>query len=365
MLPAMTSLDDVQRMCADAALDFVTNRASIDAVRAILNRPVAGRFDAALWDEVAQLGWIGAALPEEAGGAGVGFKALGVIVETLGRHMFPLPLVVTAFAGAAVFGTGVGERNRYWGEQINSGALKLAFAGDEGAHHRPDQIGTALSGGTLTGKKTFVIGGGHADAFLVTAMDGEEPVIALVRADAAGVRKRVFATLDGQVAADLDLRDAAVEEVPVRGRDAVQRVLDTIRIGIAAEMTGGAKALFEMTTGYLKTREQFGQPIGAFQALKHRAALLAIEVELTTNLTLAALTALDHGLPVAALASAAKAKAGDCFERVAREAIQMHGGIGMTNQHPAGLYYKRSALLSAQLGNADFHRDRFATLNGY
>jgi alkylation response protein AidB-like acyl-CoA dehydrogenase len=237
-----------------------------------------------------------------------------------------------------------------------------ALAVDEGAHHAPEKSKLKASGGKIGGEKKYVADGHISDVFIVA---GQEGALYLVKADAKGLSRRELSTVDSRGAADLKFDGVAAE--PMNGGVAVlDQILDRARIGLAAEMAGQASEAFEITSEYLKTRRQFGQVIGGFQALQHRAAKLFTELELTRSCVLAALDALDRGDKRATeYASLAKARACETLHLATNEMVQLHGGIGMTDAHDAGFYLKRARVAEALYGGASFHRDRYATLLGF
>ncbi len=367
----MFTLSDEHRMLQDAARGFVQDKMPAAHMRAVRDAGPGEGFDRALWAEMAAMGWTGILVPEDFGGAGLDRRGLALILEECGRTLAPSPLLSTAMIGAvALTASSNTDAKAQWLPKIADGSVVMAFAVDEGPHHGPARTKTTLKGGKVSGKKTFVADGHAADVLLVLARNGEALTLALVDATAAGVSRTALHTVDGRGAADIAFTDAQVLAVltPAAGDAAayVEHVLDCARIGIAAEMLGQATQAFEQTADYLKTRTQFGQLIGSFQALQHRAGKMLVELELTKSCVIAALAALDEGRKDAAeLVSLAKARASDTLHVVSNEMVQMHGGIGMTDAHDAGLYLKRARVAEALYGGASFHRDRYAALNGY
>jgi len=241
----------------------------------------------------------------------------------------------------------------------------VTLAIDEGPHHKPEKVEATVSGGKLTGKKTFVIEGMAANVFVVSAKEGGAVELYLVKADDAGVKRTRLSLADSRGAANVEFNGAAAQKLD-GGAALLEKVLDRVRAGLAAEMLGAATQAFEVTLDYLKTRVQFGQVIGSFQALQHRAAKMFTELELSRSAVEAALTAIDNDAPdVPELVSLSKAKMGDTFHLVSNEMVQMHGGIGMTDAHDAGFYLKRARAAEAAFGNQAFHRDRYARIQGY
>jgi alkylation response protein AidB-like acyl-CoA dehydrogenase len=367
----MFTLSDEHRMLAEAARGFVQDKMPVTHLRALRDSGSAEGFDRALWGEMAAMGWTGILVPEDFGGAGLDRRALALVLEECGRTLAPSPLLSTAMVGAVALSACANEDLKAaWLPKIADGSVVMAVAVDEGPHHGPAKTKAAIAGGKLTGKKSYVVDGAAADLLLVLARNGGELALALVDAGAPGVERRALKTVDGRGAVDISFSDAAVLGVlkPAAGSSAayVDHVLDCARAGLAAEMLGQATQAFEQTAEYLKTRTQFGQLIGSFQALQHRAGKMLVELELTKSCVIAALDALDKGREDAGeLVSLAKARAGETLHLVTNEMVQMHGGIGMTDAHDSGLYLKRARVAEALYGSASFHRDRYATLCGF
>ena len=355
------TLNDEQRMLKDAARDFFREQAPVSRLRKQRDDKKNGR-DPELWREMAAMGWAGVIIPEEFGGAGLGYVALGVVLEEAGRTLAASPLHSSALAGAsALLLAGTDAQKAEWLPKIAAGEVIVTLAVDEGAHHAPGKSKLKFAAGKLTGEKKYVADGHIADLFIVTGADG----LYLVKGDAAGLTRRELVTSDSRGAADLSFNGAAAETMN-GGADVVEAVLDRARIGLAAEMLGQASEAFEITSEYLKTRKQFGQVIGGFQALQHRAAKLFTDLELTRSCVLAALDALDRGAKsIPEYASLAKARASETVHLASNELVQLHGGIGMTDAHDAGFYLKRARTAEALYGGAAFHRDRYAALLGF
>lgn len=355
------TLNDEQRMLKDAARDFFREQAPVTRLRKQRDEKKNGR-DPELWTEMAALGFAGVIVPEEYGGAGLGYVALGAVLEESGRTLVASPLHSSALAGAsALLLAGTDAQKREWLPKIASGEAIATLAVDEGAHHAPARSKLKSEGGKLTGEKRYVADGHIADLIIVAGADA----LYLVKADAAGLARRELVTADSRGAADLKFEATPAERMN-GGADVIDAILDRARIGLAAEMVGAASEAFEITSEYLKTRRQFGQVIGGFQALQHRAAKLFTDLELTRSCVLAALGALDRGdKRIAEYASLAKARASETAHLASNEIVQLHGGIGMTDAHDAGLYLKRARATEALYGGASFHRDRYATLVGF
>jgi alkylation response protein AidB-like acyl-CoA dehydrogenase len=355
------TLSEEQQLLKDSARDFFREQAPVARLRKQRDAKQNGR-DPELWRDIAAMGWAGIIIPEEFGGAGLGYVGLGVVLEQGGRTLAASPLHSSALAGAsALLLAGTDAQKQEWLPKIASGEVIAALAVDEGAHHAPGKSKLKFEGGKLTGEKRYVADGHIADLIFVAGVDA----LYLVKADAAGVTRRELITADSRGAADITFANAAAEKMN-GGADAIDAILDRARIGLAAEMVGHATEAFEITSEYLKTRRQFGQVIGGFQALQHRAAKLFTDLELTRSCVMAALDALDRNAKdIAEYASLAKARASDTLHLASNEMVQLHGGIGMTDEHDAGLYLKRARAAEALYGGASFHRDRYATLLGF
>jgi alkylation response protein AidB-like acyl-CoA dehydrogenase len=353
-----------QEELARGARAFVERRYPVAHLRELRARPAEERIDRARWREAAQLGWAGILVGEHDGGAGLGVVEAGLIAEQLGRALAATPFVSTAVIGATILA------GRPEAGAIARGEALVALAFEERPRYAPEVCDAALRPGEggylLAGAKINVLDGPQADHMLVVARNG----IAIVDRASPGVNVMPLARVDSRSAAQVRFADVPVPaDRVIAGPDAeplLARALARATAVLAAEMLGGADAVFATTIEYLKTRRQFGVPIGSFQALKHRAAALFCELELTRSVVRAALAALDADAPDAALlVSAAKARASDTFLAASAEAIQMHGGIGVTDELDVGFYYKRAAVAGMLLGDAAYHRDRFARLQSY
>lgn len=370
-------LTEEQTLLQKAARDFVAARAPRSRLRKLHERGES--FSRELYREMAALGWLGLVVPEAHGGAGLGARYLMVVLEELGKALAPEPVLSTALVAATALVHGANDAAaKEHLTAIASGERIFALAHDEaGGRFGLGAIDTdaRAAGGTVTlrGEKVHVEGGAIADTLLVSARAKDGVALFVVPRDAKGVRVTPERRIDGRAAASIALDGVEVSSDarlgdPEKGQRLLERALDAGTIGLTAEMLGSMLGAFEMTLEYLKTREQFGVPIGSFQALQHRAARLFSELELARSAVLYAhgvLDGLDEGASVAAAASLAKAKCSDVAMRVAYETVQMHGGIGMTEEHDAGLYLKRARVAEMTYGDAAYHRDRFARLHGF
>ncbi len=378
----MAVLTEEQSMLRDAAKAWTQEKSPVSAFRKVRDAGLPLGYDPAAFAEMAEMGWTGVIIPEEFGGSNFGYLGLGLILEETGRTLTASPILASALAAAsAIVLGGTAAQKQAWLPKIASGELVATLAVDEGPHHAPDKIALAASrsgdGFTLSGEKTFVLEGMAAGLFVAAARtsgkagDKAGLTLFLVGADAKGVSRKALKLADSRGAANVSFDKVAVGAEAVLGQvddgwPLLEKVLDRARAGLAAEMLGAAAQAFETTLDYLKTRVQFGQVIGAFQALQHRAAKMFTDLELARSCVEAALAAIDADSPqVPELVSLAKAKAGDTLHLVSNEMVQMHGGIGMTDAHDAGLYLKRARAAEAAFGGQSYHRDRYARIQGY
>ncbi len=375
-------LTEEQEEIRRTARDFVRERAPVTHLRDLRDRRDPIGISRELWRELARLGIVGMAVPEAFGGTGLGFAELGLVAEELGRNLVPTPLLSTVvLAGGVIQLGGSDAQKRELLPGMCSGERLLALAHEEGTRHEPWNVATRAErtrgGYVLDGEKSVVLDGHIADTLVVVArtdgMDDERDglTLFLVPRDTAGVSVRRMDVIDSRNVARVRFEAVSAPEATLLGRldhgaEVLEPVLDRGAAVLAAEMFGGMCEAFERTLAYLKVRKQFGVPIGSFQALKHRAAHMFCEVELARSIVLAALRALDADSDDAPLlVSAAKARTSDAFVHIAAEAVQMHGGIGVTDELDVGLFYKRAKVAAMTLGNAAYHRDRFARLRGY
>jgi alkylation response protein AidB-like acyl-CoA dehydrogenase len=371
-----------QESIRDTARRFVKERAPVAHLRHLRDSGDATGFDRGVWSEMAALGFAGITLPSERGGAGLGYAELGLVLEECGRCLVPSPLVSTVLLGAnAVALGGTAAQKDEVLPALAAGERLLAFAHEEGSRHARYRIRTnaarTAGGFRLSGEKVLVLDGHVADALVVVARtagaegDREGLTLFLVPASALGVSRERATLVDSRGAARIRFEGTIVESTDVlgevdRGSDVLDAVLDRATVGLAAEMLGSLSEVFERTIDYLKVRRQFGVAIGSFQALKHRAAQMFCEVELTRSVVMDALRAVDEGrAELPRCASAAKARVTDAFLLITAEAVQMHGGVGVTDELDIGLFLKRARAAEMTFGGAAYHRDRFARLSGY
>ncbi len=376
-------LTEDQELLAKTAMDFVRTRSPISRMRALRDAHDPIGFSWALWKEMAELGWVGILIPETYSGAGMGLADLAVVLEALGRTLAPEPFLSTVLLGGQLLTrAGSEEQKQTWLPGIATGDKILTVAYQE-ARSRYDlnRVTTKAerqgASWILSGEKIQVLDGHTADSLIVSARtaggqnDTDGVTLFLVPQDAPGLTVTRQQRIDSRAVVLVSLNGVKVgSESTVgpqgKGTQILSRVVDRATVGLCAEMLGGMTQIFEDTLAYLKTRQQFGVLIGTFQALKHRAARLFMELELARSSVMAAARAADAGAAeFEALVSLAKARCSDAFVLAANEGIQMHGGIGMTDEHDAGFYLKRARVAEVTFGDAPWHRDRWARLHGY
>ena len=375
-------LNEEQTMLKDNAREFVQSRVPVKHLRALRDAKDDVGFSRDVWKEMVELGWSAIPFPEEFGGLGLGYTELGVVLEECGRTLVPTPLMSTVvLGGAAILKGGSDAQKKDLLPKVCEGGLLLAVAFQERSRFHPYPALTKAersgAGYTLKGAKTFVLDGHVADKLIVSARtsgddDAREGVsLFLVDPKAKGVSIERMSMVDSRNAARVTLDGVEVGEDAVIGKvdagaEVLDFVLDRATICLSSEMLGTFGEAFETTVEYLKTRVQFDVLIGTFQALQHRAVDMFCELELARSVVVDALKAIDDGRDdVSVMASAAKARCTDASKLVTREAVQMHGGIGMTDEHDIGLYLKRGGVSESTFGDAAYHKDRFATLKGF
>lgn len=375
-------LNEEQNMLKDAAKDFCGKNTPITELRKLRDDKDETGFNRDIWQQMVELGWAGITIPEDSGGLGFGYLGMGVVMEECGRTLTASPLMSTAVLGSsAIVAGGSDAQKAELLPALAGGELLTALALEETPHHSPYNISTTAEksgdGYKLNGSKKFVLDGHVADKLIVvartsgTAGDRDGLSLFLLAADSDGITTTRTIMADSRNAANIELKDVQAPATALlgeedKGADVLDKVLDVGRIVLSAEMLGGLQEAFERTMEYLKVREQFGVPIGSFQALKHRAAEMFCEIELSKSVVLEALSALDEDSDeVPKLASLVKARLTDTYNLVSSEAIQMHGGIGMTDEHEIGFFLKRARVCEHSFGNAAFHRNRYGELEGY
>jgi len=378
----MAALTEEQAMIKDQAKTWAGEEAPVAKFREMRDSESELCFDKSTWSSIGELGWAGILIPEEHGGVDMGYLTFGVVLEELGRQLTASPLLASGLAGAtALLVAASDEQKRKWLPKVAEGSAVVTLAVDEGPRHAPEQTSLTArktnDGFQLSGRKTHVLEGLAADVLVIAARtsgsagDRAGITLFLVESGTKGITRERLSTADSRGYANIAFADVDVPASSVlghvdQGAQALDSILDRARAGLAAEMLGTAAQSFDLTLDYLKNRVQFGQVIGSFQALGHRASELFTEMEMARSCVEAALHAIDADADnVAQLCSLAKCKAGDFLHHMSNELIQIHGGIGMTDEFDAGLYLKRARALEATWGNQAFHRDRYATLAGF
>ncbi|WP_176595836.1 MULTISPECIES: acyl-CoA dehydrogenase family protein [Sphingobium] len=380
-------LNEEQQMLKDMAAEWVRDRQPVTALRSLYGhdgggRPDAEGYDPVAWAEMAQMGWTGILVPEAHGGSNFGYRSMGLVLEELGRTLSASPLLSSALVAASALRLGgTDAQQARWLPGIADGSAIGTLAAEEGAQHGREKIALAATaaadGWTLNGVKRPVQDGMAATFAIVAARTGGAPgdrdgiTLFLLEIGASGLSREALDQIDARRPALFRFdnvtvsADAVLGEVG-KGADLLDSLFDRAAIGLAAEMLGNACQAFDTTLDYLKTRVQFGAIIGSFQALQHRAAEMFGELQLARSAVEAALDAIDANDPnLPALASLAKATVGETLHGISSQMVQLHGGIGMTHEHDAGLYLKRARVAAQCYGSTAWHRERWARLNGY
>jgi acyl-CoA dehydrogenase len=376
------ALTEDQTLLSRTANEFVAGGQPITRLRKLRDARDDRGYALDRLAKMAELGWTAIPFTEQDGGLGMGLAELVLVTEAMGRGLVPEPVIPSiVLAGRAIALAGSPQHKSTWLGPAIAGHKVLALA-HAGRHSRFDLTrvpvrATGAGSFRLSGEATQVWGGHLADAYVVAARtsgaDGDREGIALfvVPATARGLTCQRQHRIDSLNVAQLSFADVEVGEADALGRIGdghalLGRVIDEATVALTGEMLGGMAEAVERTLAYLRERRQFGVAVGSFQALKHRAARLYIEVELSRSAVMAAARAVDEQAPDAAqLVSLAKARLSDAYCLAVNEAVQMHGGIGMTDEHDIGFFLKRARACEMTFGDAAYHRDRFAALAGY
>ena len=369
-------LSEEETMLAESARGFLDADAPVSKLRKM--RDDGKTHDPALWAEMAAMGWCGVLVPEDNGGVDMGHAAAGVIAHELGKTLAVSPFLSTAVMAATALKQVDSAASAERLSAIAEGRLTYALALDETSKFAPEKSQLACeksgNGFRLNGQKSFVVDGGFADRVLVLARSGEGPedlTLFDLPADRAGITRNDQAMIDSRNAArvEFDNVDATGDDIIGAAGDAMTVLRPALQAGqaaLSAEMTGLAAGAADMTVGYLKERQQFGRPIGSFQALQHRAAHLWCEMEVTGSAILHAGRMLDSDPNNAAMAvSLAKARAIKTAKLAVIEGVQMHGGIGMTDAFDMGFFMKRARVASEWLGDYGYHAEQVAAARGF
>lgn len=374
-------LNEEQRLLQKTVKEILQKHAPVASLRALHNTNDELGYAAEFWQQLVNMGIPAIVMPESIGGLGFGFAGLGAVLEEMGRTLAASPLFATVVLGASALELADSSLQHNLLPHIMAGKLTLALAVDEGHHHAPLATATTLTAGKdrliLDGTKVFVLDGHSADKLLVVTrsagIPGDERGLSLVLLprETPGVTVQRTILMDGRNAAKIQFNQVELDAGALvgtlnEGWSILQQVLDRGAICIAAEMLGGALEAFEQTMEYIKEREQFGVKIGSFQALQHRSAEMYCQLEQCRTVVLQALSSLDEdSKSTAMLASMAKTLANECYAHITNEAVQMHGGMGITDDLDIGLYLKRARVSMQILGDTSYHQDRYAQLAGY
>ena len=375
-------LSEEHVMLKDMAAGFFREKAPISLHRELRDEGNEDGFSRELWNEMVEMGWASIHVPEEFGGLDFGYRGVGIVMEEAGRTLAASPLLATVALGASALILGGSQQQKETLlPEVVAGSLLLSLAVDEGAHHDPARTALAASKSgdnyVLNGSKQFVQDGGVANKFIVVArtigavgsMEGLS--LFLVDSDAAGVSISARKMVDNRNSSRVDFQDVTVDGSAVlgeldKGGDLLEQILDRGRVALAAEMLGSMQQAFEDILEYLKERKQFDVAIGSFQALQHRAAKMFSDIEQCKSVVAEAFTAIDENRgDIAEMASMAKAMVNDAYHNISCEGIQMHGGVGMTDEYNIGFYLKRARVAEQSLGSTTYHNSRYASLSGF
>tara|TARA_B100000524_G_scaffold182879_1_gene94261 strand:+ start:1852 stop:2991 length:1140 start_codon:yes stop_codon:yes gene_type:complete len=375
-------LTEEEQFLKDTAKNFADERSPITHFRALRDNNDPLLWDKDLWSEMAKLGWPGILIPEDYGGSNFGITGISVILNECAKTLTPSPLFATGVIGAySITNYGTDKQKEFYLPKIVSGELTTALAIDESSHHNPadTEIIAKKEGSNfiINGKKTFVIDGASADLIILLARTSGNKgdmvglTLFLVDANLSGVDKIKLDMADSRNYSNINFNNVNIPDIDIlgdleTGGETIENILDIARIAMASEMLGNAEAAFETTLDYLKQRKQFGALIGSFQALQHRAAEMFCEIELTKSSVMGAMKAADEGSnELQRLSSLAKTMAGETLHLVSNEAVQMHGGIGVTDEYDIGFFLKRARVAEQIFGSSKYHTERYANLSGF
>ena len=370
-------LNEDELMLRDAAEGFFRDKAPVTEIRRLRDEADETGFSKELWQDMAEMGFAGILISEDHGGNDMGYRAMGLVAEEIGKNLSASPFLSTAIlAATAIRKGGSAEQQAEWLPKIADGSTIMSLALDESGKHNPAKTATSAiksgNGFKINGAKAMVVDGHVADQMIVAARTSGEPGDAeglslfLVDPNAKGVETERTIMADSRNAARVVFNDVEVDGDALIGSvdgggEVLDKVLEAGRAALSAELLGAGSQAFGITVDYLKERKQFGQIIGEFQALQHRASHLYSEFEVCRSAVLAALTALDTGDDNADLyVSMAKAKLGNVARLASVEGIQMHGGVGMTDEFDIGLYAKRIRVAQELFGDTNYQLDKIA-----
>lgn len=370
-------INEEQQMLKTSTKEFLDLKSPLSSLRVLRDHSYK-THDKDLWMEMVEMGWTALTIPEEYNGLNFGYVGLGQVLEEMGRKLTLSPIISTVLMSSTLTSLSKNKilKTKLF-QEIMNGSKLVSIAHEEGIQHNPNTINSLLSkqgeGYVLNGKKNFVIDGSISDYLIVSSKDESDSntMLVLVDSKSDGITYNNKVHMDSRTYSDISFSNVKVDKSNLLSEEndgdfILEKTFDIARVGLAAEMLGSVQEAFEMTMSYLKEREQFGVKIGSFQALQHRSALMFGEIELCKSIVLKALQAIDSNdsnLPK--LASLAKAKLGMTFKLVSNEAIQMHGGIGVTDDADIGFFLKRARVIQRILGDSNYHLDRLAKINNY
>lgn len=370
-------INEEQQMLKTSTKEFLDLKSPLSSLRVLRDHSYT-THDKDLWMEMVEMGWTALTIPEEYNGLNFGYVGLGQVLEEMGRKLTLSPIISTVLMSSTLTSLSKNKilKTKLF-QEIMNGSKLVSIAHEEGIQHNPNTINSLLSkqgeGYVLNGKKNFVIDGSISNYLIVSSKDESDSntMLVLVDSKSDGITYNNKVHMDSRTYSDISFSNVKVDKSNLLseendGDSILEKTFDIARVGLAAEMLGSVQEAFEMTMSYLKEREQFGVKIGSFQALQHRSALMFGEIELCKSIVLKALQAIDSNdsnLPK--LASLAKAKLGMTFKLVSNEAIQMHGGIGVTDDADIGFFLKRARVIQRILGDSNYHLDRLAKINNY
>ena len=370
-------INEEQKMLKESTKEFLDSKSPLSSMRNLRDNNFQ-TYNKDLWVEMVEMGWTSLTIPEKYNGLNFGYVGLGQVLEEMGRKLTVSPIISTVLMSSTLINLSKNEilKTKLF-QEIMNGSKLLTLAHEEGKHHNSNSLDTLISKEedffVLNGKKNFVIDGSISDYLIVSAKDesGSNTLIVLVDADTNGIKFNHKVHMDSRTYSDITFNNVKIEKDNFLssngdGFSIMDKTFDIARIGLASEMLGSVQEAFEITMAYLKEREQFGVKIGSFQALQHRSALMFGEIELCKSIVLKALQSIDsNDSNLSKQASLAKAKLGLVFKLVSNEAVQMHGGIGMTDDSDIGFFLKRTGVTQRTFGDSNYHLDRVAKTNNY
>jgi len=370
-------INEEQQMLKESTKEFLDLKSPLSSIRELRDNDFQ-TYNKELWMEMVEMGWTALTIPEKYNGLNFGYVGLGQVLEEMGRKLTISPIISTVLMSSTLISFSKNEtlKSSLFHEIMN-GTKLLTLAHEEGRHHNPEILDSLISNEEgsliLNGKKNFVIDASISDYLIVTAKDesGLNTLIIVVDSKSKGIEYNDKVHMDSRTYSDLKFNNVKIDKnnflsFEGDGKSILDKTFDIARVGLAAEMLGSVQEAFEITMKYLKEREQFGVKIGSFQALQHRSALMFGEIELCKSIVLKALQSIDSNDPnLSKNASLAKAKLGMVLKLVSNESVQMHGGIGVTDDADIGFFLKRARVVQRILGDSNYHLDRLAKINNY